>query len=129
MKAVTAQTTRNKRSRTGIALIAALERAGLLPPWAKQSLVLLQPLTRNRLVDTAIFRNLGWLHQPPSFGACAGETVDLWYSVPARASQALCVVAVTVGGRLHLTLRYPYRLFSPDAARRFAHCYVGRMRS
>ncbi|MCA1693152.1 MAG: hypothetical protein LC733_13525, partial [Actinobacteria bacterium] len=77
VKAVTAQTTRNKRSRTGIALIAALKRAGLLPLWAKQSLVLLQPLTRNRLVDTAIFSNLGWLHQPPWFGACAGETVDL----------------------------------------------------
>jgi hypothetical protein len=31
---------------------------------------------------------------------------------------------VTVAGRLHLTFRYPHRLFSAEAARRFADCYV-----
>jgi NRPS condensation-like uncharacterized protein len=124
LKAITAQTTRNKRTRTGVALLAALERSGLLPLWAKQSLVVLQPLTRNRLLDTALVSNLGWLEDAPSFGPDAGETEDLWYSTPARAPLTLCVGALTVAGRLHLVLRYPRRLFGADAARRFADCYI-----
>jgi len=128
LKAITAQTSRNKRTRTGIALIAALQRAGLLPLWAKQSIVVLQPLTGNRLVDTAMLCDLGWMDEAPSFGSDVGETVELWFSTPARSPLSLCLGAVTVGGRLHLTLRYPHRLFSPDAARRFAECYLGHLR-
>ncbi len=129
LTAVTAQTTRNKRTRTGIALVAALERCRMLPLWAKQSLVVLQPLTGNRLVDTAMLDNLGWIDDPPSFGAEAGETRDVWFSVPARVPQCLCIGAVTVSGQLHLVIRYPHRLFSPDAARRFADGYLARIRS
>ncbi|MGI9021762.1 MAG: hypothetical protein ACR2HV_00745 [Acidimicrobiales bacterium] len=128
LKAITAQTTRNKRTRTGTALVAALKRSRLLPLWAKQSLVVLQPLTGNRLVDTAMLANLGWVHDPPSFGPEAGDTRRVWFSVPARVPQALCIGAVTVSGRLHLVIRYPHRLFSPDAARRFADGYVARIR-
>ena len=124
MKAITGQKTRNKRFRTGVALLAALERNGLLPLWAKQSLVVLQPLTRNKEVDTALLANVGWLAEAPSFGAEAGETTALWCSLPARAPHSLCVGAVVVGGRLHLTLRYPHRLFDAEAARRFADCYI-----
>jgi NRPS condensation-like uncharacterized protein len=129
LKAVTSQTTRNKRTRTGVALVAALARTGLLPLWAKQSLVVLQPLTRNRLVDTAMIAHLGWFPSGPTFGTDAGETVELWFSVPARAPLALSIGAVTLGGRLHLTFRYPRRLFSADAARRFADCFVANVRS
>jgi NRPS condensation-like uncharacterized protein len=124
LKAITAQKTRNKRFRTGVALLAALERNGLLPLWAKQSLVVLQPLTRNREVDTAFLANVGWLEEAPAFGAEAGETTDVWFSLPARAPQSLCIGAIIVGGKLHLTFRYPRRLFGPDAARRFAASYV-----
>ena len=124
LKAITAQKTRNKRFRTGVALLAALDRNGLLPLWAKQSLVVLQPLTRNREVDTAILSNVGWLPEAPSFGLEAGETTDVWFSSPARAPHSLCIGAVTVGGRLHLTIRYPHRLFGADSARRFAESYV-----
>jgi hypothetical protein len=35
---------------------------------------------------------------------------------------------VTVAGRLHLTFRYPHRLFGPDAACRFAECYLRHLR-
>jgi NRPS condensation-like uncharacterized protein len=129
LEAVTAQTTRNRRTRTGTALLAALRRAGLLPLWAKQSLVVLQPLTRHGLVDTAMLANLGPVADPPWFGPEAGETADVWFSLPARAPQALCVGAVTVGGRLHLTFRYPHRLFDREAAARFAACYVAQIRS
>jgi NRPS condensation-like uncharacterized protein len=128
IKTVTAQTTRNKRTRTGVALIEALHRTDLLGLWAKQSLVVLQPLTRNRLVDTAMLAQLGWLEKAPSFGPDAGETVEIWFSVPARAPLALCIGTITVAGCLHLTFRYPRRLFSPDAARRFAECYLANIR-
>lgn len=126
---VRSQKDRNKRTRTGIALLAALERNGLLPLWALQSLVVLQPLTRNREVDTALLANIGWIEDAPSFGPDAGETVDVWFSSPARTPRCLCIGVVTVSGRLHLTLRYPHQLFSADAARRFADVFVGRLLS
>ena len=129
LKAITAQTTRNKRTRSGIALVAALERCRMLPLWARQSLVVLEPLTANRLVDTAMLANLGWMDDPPSFGADAGATRSVWFSVPARVPECLCIGAVTVAGQLHLVLRYPHRLFGPGAARRFAECYLDRIRS
>ncbi|MDQ4096943.1 MAG: hypothetical protein M3144_03610, partial [Actinomycetota bacterium] len=88
-KATSSQTDRNKRTRTGIALIAALERTGLLPLWCKQSLIVLQPVTRNRRVDTALLSDLGWLEGPPSFGDDAGDAAELWYSVPARSPLAV----------------------------------------
>jgi NRPS condensation-like uncharacterized protein len=128
LQAITAQTARNKRTRTGIALLAALDRSGLLALWAKQSLVVLQPLTRNRLVDTAVLAPLGPL-EPPSFGADAGDTVEVWFSAPARGPLSLCIGTATVSGRLHLCFRYPHRLFSADAARRFADCYLAQIRS
>jgi NRPS condensation-like uncharacterized protein len=128
LKAISTQAERNSRTRTGIALIGALERNGLLSLWAKQSIVVLHPLTGNRLVDSTLLCNLGWLDEAPSFGPDAGETVELWFSTPARAPLSLCLGAATVGGRLHLTLRYPHRLFSADAARRFAECYLERLR-
>ena len=124
LKAITAQKVRNKRFRTGVALLAALDRNGLLPLWVKQSLVVLQPLTRNREVDTAMLANVGWLDTPPSFGAEAGETADVWFSLPARSPHSLCIGAVTVAGRLHLTFRYPHRLFDAGAAKRFAESFV-----
>lgn len=125
--AVRTQKTRNKRVRTGIALVEALERSGLLPLWAKQSLVVLQPLTRNRFVDTALFADLGWVDEPPSFGHGA-DVVDVWFSTPARTPECLCIGAVTVAGRLHLTFRYPKRLLGADAARRFVDCYLTQIR-
>jgi len=129
LKAINAQRARNKRTRTGVALIAGLHRAGLLSLWAKQSSVVLQPLTGNRLVDTATLCDLGWIDDAPSFGSGAGATSELWFSAPARSPLSLCVGAVTAGGRLHLTFRYPHRLFGADAARRFAACYLGHLQS
>ena len=126
--AVGAQTARNKRTRTGVALIAGLQRAGMLALWAKQSAVVLQPLTTNREIDAAVLCNLRAPEDVPSFGTDAGETVGLWLSVPARSPMSLILGAVTVGGRLHLTFRYPHRLLGPAAARRFAGMYVERLR-
>lgn len=129
LKTITAQTTRNKRTRTGIALVAALERNALLPLWAKQSLVVLQPLTRNRFLDTAMLANLGRIEEVPAFGPEAGDTSEMWFSSPARTPESLCVGALTMGGRLHLTFRYPHRLFGPESVRRFASCYIDHLRT
>ncbi|HET9443474.1 MAG TPA: hypothetical protein VFO65_09125, partial [Acidimicrobiales bacterium] len=128
LRAVNAQTTRNKRTRTGIALIAALDRAGLLPLWVSQSVVVLRPVTHNRFVDTAVLCNLGSV-EAPAFGPEAGETLGLWCSAPARSPHALSVGVTTAGGRLHLTFRYPHRLFGAAAARRFAACYLAQLRA
>lgn len=89
--------------------------------------MVLQPLTRNRLVDTAMLAHLGWFEDAPSFGEDAGQTTEIWFSVPARAPLALCLGTLTVAGCLHLTVRYPRRLFSADAARRFADCYLANI--
>ena len=127
MRAMSAQATRNRRARTGIALVAALERAGLLSLWAKQSTIVLAPPTTNDHVDSSALCNLGSL-AAPSFGAQAGEVVELWFSAPARTPSMLSVGAVTVAGRLHLTFGYPRDLLDATAAARFAACYVGHLR-
>lgn len=129
VKAVSSQTKRNKRRRTGTALIVALDRTGLVPLWTKQSLVVLQPLTRNRSVDCAMFCDLGRVDGRLSFGPDAGETLEAWFSAPARDPLDLSIGAARVGGRLHLSFRYPRRLFDADAARRFAECFVSEVSS
>jgi NRPS condensation-like uncharacterized protein len=128
LAAITAQTERNESSRTGIALIAGLQRAGLLALWAKQSVVVLDPLTTNRQIDTAVLSDLGRLDDVPSFGPDAGDTLELWFSTPSRSAMSLCLGAVSVSDRLHLTFRYPHRLFGAGAAQRFAECYLDHLR-
>jgi NRPS condensation-like uncharacterized protein len=128
LEAVGLQTARNKASRTGVALIAGLQRNGLLALWAKQSLVVLAPVTTNHRVDAAMLGNLGHVDDAACFGPDAGRVVELWHSTPPRSPLTLSVGAVTVAGRLHLTFRYPHRMFSADAARRFAECYRHHVR-
>ncbi|HEX2700732.1 MAG TPA: hypothetical protein VHM89_11090 [Acidimicrobiales bacterium] len=127
LRAVAAQTARNIRSRTGTALMQALDRNGLLALWARQSVIVLQPLTANHLLDSAVLSYLGRL-DAPSFGGEAGEVARLWLSTPARMPLGLSVGAAIVSGRLHLTFRHPHRLFGPEAVRRFAECYLAQIR-
>lgn len=128
LKAVAQQNARNKRTRTGIALIDGLRRNGLLTLWAKQSLIVLQPLTGNRHVDAAMLCDLGRV-DAPSFGGDDGTIRELWFSVPARSPLTLSLGAATVDGRLHLTIRYPLRTFDAGGARRFAECLLAQVRS
>ena len=124
-RAIAWQAERDEGTRTGIALIAALRRAGMLALWAKQSSVVLQPLTGNRSADAAMLCDLGSVE--PSFGADAGEVREVWFSPPSRSPRCLCLGAVTVAGRLHLTFRYPHAVLGPDAVRRFAEGYVAQL--
>ncbi|MBA3748549.1 MAG: hypothetical protein H0W96_13810, partial [Solirubrobacterales bacterium] len=127
LRAIAWQAQRDNATRTGIALIAALQRAGMLALWAKQSSVVLQPLTDNHFADAAMLCDLGSLAEAPSFGSDAGPVRELWFSPPSRSPRCLCVGAVTVQGRLHVTFRYPHRLFGPEAVRRFADLYLAQL--
>jgi NRPS condensation-like uncharacterized protein len=129
LRAVAAQTRRKKQVGMGTAFIQLLGQTRLLPLWAKRALVLALPLTGNRLVDTAMLSNLGRLDNVPSFGngPGAGEVEELWFSPPARMPLGLTIGAATVGGRLHLVLRYRHRLFDQAAAARFAEVYLGKL--
>ncbi len=124
-RAVAWQAERDRGTRTGIALIAALRRAGMLTLWAKQSSVVLRPITANRWADAATLCDLG--NVAPSFGPDAGEVREVWFSPPSRSPHCLCLGAVTVAGRLHLTFRYPHDVLGPDAVRRFADAYVAQL--
>jgi GNAT superfamily N-acetyltransferase len=128
LKAIASLGARNVRTRTGIALIAALERSGMLALWAKQSSIVLEPLTGNQRVDAALLCNLEARDEVPRFGPDAGAISELWFSIPARPPRCLCIGAVTVAGRLHLTFRYPRHVLGPDGARRFADCYLAHVR-
>lgn len=125
LSAVIAQTARNIRTRTGTGLIQALDRNNMLLLWARQSVVVLQPLTANHLLDSAVLSYLGRL-RPISFGDA--KVVELFQSVPSRMPHGLSVGAAFLGGRLHLAFRYPHRLFSPEAARRFAQAFLAQVR-
>ena len=127
LKAVSIRAALTKQTRTGIALIAGLERAGMLALWARQSRVVLDPLTDNHQVDAAMLCSIERLDEAPSFGPQAGDLVELWFSTPARSPRIVSIGAVTVAGRLQLTFRYPHRLFGPEAARRFVDCYLAHV--
>ena len=127
LEAIATQTARNKKCGMGTALIEVMRISRLLPLWVKQASVALLPLTGNRLVDTAVISNLGGRQKAPSFGPDAGETTEMWYSMPARMPLGLSVGAATVKGRLHLSFRYRHRMFGPGAARRFAAVYLEQL--
>jgi hypothetical protein len=53
----------------------------------------------------------------------------MWFSPPARMPLGLTIGAVTIGGRLHLVLRYRHRLFNQAAATRFADVYLRKLQA
>ena len=127
LRAIKWHSERDEATRTGISLIAALQRAGMLALWAKQSSIVLQPLTGNRRADAAMLCDLGSFPAAPNFGGDAGEVTELWFSPPSRSPRCLCVGTVTLEGRLYLTFRYPHALFGPNAVRRFADLYLSQL--
>ena len=121
---VTDQVQRMKRHDTLAALIELLARTTSLPIWAKRVAPAVLAITGNRLVDTAQLSNLGVVDELPSFGRDAGETLELWYSPPARMPLGLSVGSVEAAGRLHLAFRYRHPLLSPEGVCRFADYYL-----
>lgn len=86
----------------------------LLRVAAKRRLQDLIPLTGNAVVDTASLSNLEVLDAWPSLGDGAGTVEAVWFSPPGPA---------TVGGRLHVTMRYAHAQFGGAGAQAFAELY------
>ena len=127
LRAIRWHSERDDAARTGIALRAALQRAGMLALWAKQSSIVLQPLVDNDRADAAMLCDLGSFPATAGFGGEAGGVTELWFSPPSRNPRCLCVGTVTLEGRLYVTFRYPHALFGPDAVRRFADLYLSEL--
>ncbi|MEA2431225.1 MAG: hypothetical protein QOF65_638 [Thermoleophilaceae bacterium] len=90
----------------------------LLPTGLKRRMQDLIPLTGNIVVDTAVLSNLGRIDDVPHLGD-AGAVREVWFSPPGRMPLGASLGAVTVDGRLFVTLRYRHALFDRDAATRF----------
>jgi NRPS condensation-like uncharacterized protein len=92
------------------------------PPAVKRGALRLALRTAGpMLCDTSLVSNLGVVG-PPRFGAATAT--DMWFSTSAHMPRGLSVGAVTVGGQLHLCLRYRRALFSEPSAARFAGLYA-----
>jgi NRPS condensation-like uncharacterized protein len=92
------------------------------PPAVKRGVLRLALRTAGPLLcDTSLVSNLGVVG-PPRFGAATAT--GMWFSTSAHMPRGLSVGAVTVGGRLHLCLRYRRALFSEPSAARFAGLYA-----
>ncbi len=96
--------------------------AAWCPPAVKRGVLRLALRTAGPLLcDTSLVSNLG-VAGPPRFGAAA--VTGMWFSTSAHMPRGLSVGAVTVGGQLHLCLRYRRALFSEPSAARFAGLYA-----
>ena len=92
------------------------------PPAVKRGVLRLALRTAGPLLcDTSLVSNLGVVGAP-RFGAATATGV--WFSTSAHMPRGLSVGAVTVGGQLHLCLRYRRALFSEPSAVRFAGLYA-----
>jgi NRPS condensation-like uncharacterized protein len=90
----------------------------LLPTALKRRMQDLIPLTGNLVVDTAVLSNLGRIADVPRLGD-AGAVREVWFSPPGRMPLRASLGAVTLNGRLFLTLRYRHALFDAAAAAQF----------
>jgi NRPS condensation-like uncharacterized protein len=118
-----ARTRRIKQDGLAGLVVELLVGPSMLPVAAKRHLQDLIPLTGNRTVDTASLSNLLVLDGWPALGADAGAVEAVWFSPPGRAPLGAALGAATVGGRLHIAVRYPRTQFDREAARAFAAVY------
>jgi arabinofuranan 3-O-arabinosyltransferase len=96
--------------------------AAWCPAAVKHRLLRLALRTAGPLIcDTSLVTNLGIVADPLRFGPAAAS--HMWFSTSAHMPRGLSVGAITLGGRLHLCLRYRHALFSEPAAARFAETY------
>jgi NRPS condensation-like uncharacterized protein len=117
------RTRRIKQDRLAGLTVELLVGPSMLPVAAKRRLQDLIPLTGNRMVDTASLSNLVVLDGWPALGPGAGAVEAVWFSPPGRAPLGAALGAATVGGALHVAMRYPRTQFDRDGARAFAAVY------
>jgi NRPS condensation-like uncharacterized protein len=107
-----------KRDRIGGVAVDLLRFPGELMIAAKRWLQYTKAFTSDAVVDTASLSNLGTVPSLPPLFDTAGTAV--WFSPPSQMPLGLGVGALTLGGRLLVTLRYRHAQFDRDAAARFA---------
>ena len=118
VSAAAASTRRVKDGGIAGLIVDLFDPPTLLPTGLKQRMQDLIPLTGNIVVDTAVLSNLGRVDEVPHLGD-AGRVREVWFSPPGRMPLGASLGAVTLGGRLFVTLRYRHALFGRDAASRF----------
>jgi NRPS condensation-like uncharacterized protein len=119
---VAAQTRVGKlEARPGLDAVSRLLAAGWAPaPVKRHTVRMVRRLARPVCTDTSLVSNLGVVPEPPSF---SGGQEPLWFSGPAPMPRGLAVGAVTVAGRLHLSVHYRPALLDPVAAEDFTDAY------
>jgi NRPS condensation-like uncharacterized protein len=120
LRQVAAQT-RAARDRGRTAGTDALSRL-LATAWApvvvkRRVARLTRSLAAPVLTDTSLVSNLGLLPDPPTFDGRGTE--QLWLAPPCPMPRGLAVGAVSVGGRLYLSVRYRLTLLDQAAAQAF----------
>ena len=120
---VAAQTRAAKRQpRPGLDAVSRLLAAGWAPTAVKRHMArLARRLARPLCTDTSLVSNLGMLPDPPGFSGSGQE--PLWLSGPAPMPRGLAVGAVTVAGRLQLSVHYRHALLDSGAAADFTAAY------
>jgi NRPS condensation-like uncharacterized protein len=118
---VAARTRMVKRDRLGGMAVDLLRMSERLIIAAKRWLQYMKVFTNNAVVDTASLSNLGTI-EPPSTLVDVGRAA-VWFSPPCQMPLGLGVGAVTIGDRLHVTMRYRHAQFDRDAARSFAQLF------
>jgi NRPS condensation-like uncharacterized protein len=109
-----------KRDRLGGLAVDLLRVTGRLMIAAKRWLQYLKAFTGDAVVDTASLSNLGSIESLPLTGAPVSH---VWFSPPSQMPLGVAIGAVTLGGRLHVTLRYRHAQFDRRAAHRFLQLY------
>jgi NRPS condensation-like uncharacterized protein len=112
-----------ERGRTGgtDALSRLLATAWAPVPVKRRTARLVRGLAAPVLTDTSLVSNLGVLPEPPTFDGSGTE--PLWLAPPCPMPRGLSVGAVTVAGRLHLSVRYRLALMDEAAAEDFMACF------
>jgi NRPS condensation-like uncharacterized protein len=118
---VAASTRAIKRDRLGGVAVDLLMVSERLMIAAKRWLQYMKALTNNSVVDTASLSNLGNMERLPVLPGT--DRAAVWFSPPCQMPLGVGVGAVTLGGRLHFTLRYRHAQFDRAAARTFAELY------
>jgi hypothetical protein len=111
------------RGRTGgtDALSRLLATAWAPVPVKRRAARLIRGLAAPVLTDTSLVSNLGVLPEPPTFDGSGTE--PLWLAPPCPMPRGLSVGAVSVAGRLCLSVRYRLALMDQAAAEAFMACF------
>ncbi|HEX4257639.1 MAG TPA: hypothetical protein VH089_21275 [Streptosporangiaceae bacterium] len=111
------------RGRTGgtDAVSRLLATAWAPVPVKRRAARLIRGLAAPVLTDTSLVSNLGVLPEPPTFDGSGTEA--LWLAPPCPMPRGLAVGAVSVAGRLYLSVRYRLALMDQAAAEDFTACF------